>query len=82
MDVGEERKGVEEERDVGRREEGGRFFCEVLNFRFNLFNGIRLFCFLLVLVSCVFRSIVMTRSWNIVMTRILENCDDMGHGAL
>ena len=27
-------------------------------------------------------SIVMTRSWNIVMTRILENCDDKGHGAL
>ena len=24
----------------------------------------------------------MTRSWIIVMTRILENCDDKGHGAL
>ena len=26
--------------------------------------------------------LVMTRSWNIVMTRILEHCDDKGHGAL
>ena len=24
----------------------------------------------------------MTRSWNIVMTRILEHCDDKCHGAL
>ena len=24
----------------------------------------------------------MTRSWNIVMTRILENCDESRHGAL
>ena len=26
--------------------------------------------------------IVMTRSWNIVMTRIQKHCDDKGHGAL
>ena len=27
-------------------------------------------------------SIVMIHSWNIVMTRILEHCDDKGLGAL
>ena len=27
-------------------------------------------------------TIVMTWSWNIVMTRMLEHCDDKGHGAL
>ena len=26
--------------------------------------------------------IVMTRSWNFVMTSNLEHCDDQGHGAL
>ena len=24
----------------------------------------------------------MTRSWNIVMTRIMEHCDDKGHGCV